>query len=76
MIKNKLGPGMNANDLKLFNILIEEALTIVGTDYGLVMDYVADKIEAGGYSTALKMNAKQKTNYFRMHINQIVEANM
>lgn len=75
MIKSTSGPGMNSQDLNKLNSLIDEAITIVGTDYGLVLDYVTNKIEAGGYSTALKLNAKKHTSYFRMHIHEIVEAN-
>lgn len=76
MIKSKLGYGMTTVDLNKLDKLIEEAIMIVGTNYGYVLDYVADKIEAGSYSTALKINAKKRSSYFRMHINDIVEAHM
>ena len=73
MIKSKLGPGLVVRDVKLLESIIDEAITVVGTDYGMVLEYVSDKIVNGHYSDALKSNALRKGSWYRKKISDTLE---
>lgn len=74
MLKSKLGPGLVVKDVDMLNTFIEDAISDVGTDYGLVLECVSAKIlSSNDCSPALKANAIRNGSWYRKKIFDEIE---
>ena len=73
MIKSKLGPGLVVKDVIILEQYIDEAILEVGSDYGLVLENVSERILHSNCSDALKANAIGKGSWYRKKIFDTIE---